>query len=483
MATVPIEPQLTMSCEYGKPMNFIIDGEEYDLTDFIPKHPGGPDFLIWAAGRDVTIHVNTYHKDPINRVYPVLKKYKVSEKRDRKKVVKNKLGIPHFLLPPKFEAADDIPTYDFDPNNKKLLLNTARKKILDPKVQKEIKRLDNKFDNIAYCLMAVYACLLYTWLEGYIAWFIAVPAFTILRTGIAGAGHYFVHRPQPNFLSAVFDFNYVGMAFTAQDGHTLIHHMYTQSDADVKRGFFGGMMGVPRIFRMLVHTLHKLGHVTTGIMIRGYEVELEPDNNEHQGAQHHVRAIFPRRLPINWQFWLMHIWLRVELALALWSGVGGAWLMQFCTSLWMNTLMVVSSHDFVDVYEKDSKDWGRYQLLNSHDLSLTGNPWVDCFLSAGLSPHRAHHIFPYQRSGYANIFSNTYLAEAAKEHGLPWLKPKNYCTEIFPTIFKMYLWSPVCNPISRKPEHASFLEEHLDLECYKYIASYIIAGFYGIGSL
>jgi hypothetical protein len=149
----------------------------------------------------------------------------------------------------------------------------------------------------------------------------------------------------------------------------------------------------------------------------------------------------------------------------------------------MNTMMVVSSHDFVDVFEKGAKDWGRYQLLNSHDMSLTGNPWVDCFLSAGLSPHRAHHIFPYQRSGFANVYSNTVLAEAAKEHGLPWLKAKNYYLEIFPKIFKMYLWSPVCDPVSRKNKHASFIEEHADPACYKYIADYIIAGFYGIGSL
>ena len=95
------------------------------------------------------------------------------------------------------------------------------------------------------------------------------------------------------------------MAFTAQDGHVLIHHAYTQSDADVKRGFFGGMMGIPRLLRVPVHTLHKLGHVLTGMLVRGYECEFEPDNDEHQGAQEHLRRLNGYKLwaAANWQFW------------------------------------------------------------------------------------------------------------------------------------------------------------------------------------
>jgi hypothetical protein len=271
------------------------------------------------------------------------------------------------------------------------------------------------------------------------------------------------------------------MAYTAQDGHVLIHHTFTQSDADVKRGFFGGMMGVPRLFRMPAHTLHKLGHVTTGMFIRGFELEFEPDNDEHQGVPQYTRSKFGRTT--LWNFWIVHTWLRVELCLALYFGVGWSWLGQFCTCLWLNTLMVVSSHDFTEQYDSDTRDWARFQLLNAHDMTIVGNPYIDVFLSAGLSPHRAHHILPYQKSGFANIYSSQYVAVAAKQHGLPWLPAKNFFTDIFPIIFKMYLWSPVSDPIIRKPHYDSFFAEHTHLACYNYTVNYILAGFKGIGSL
>ena len=74
-------------------MRWIVNGEEYDLTNFLAKHPGGPDMLLWAVGRDITIPVMTYHKDPERIVLPILKKYKVAApKATMEEVVKNKIG-------------------------------------------------------------------------------------------------------------------------------------------------------------------------------------------------------------------------------------------------------------------------------------------------------------------------------------------------------------------------------------------------------
>jgi hypothetical protein len=476
----PLKTEAGAIKEAKKHMSWYVNGEEYDLTEFMHKHPGGPDFLMWSQGRDISIPVHAYHKNPALTVVPLLEQYKVERPAAKKDAIKQKLGIPHFLLPDQFDAVDDIPEYDWDFKNDKLLLNTARKLINNRDVQQKIKRLDTIFDCICFGLFLCYVTLVVFWLKGSVPWWIAVPLFAILRTGMAGGGHYFVHRKKPLWCDSIFDINYVGMAYTAQDGHVLIHHMYTQSDADVKRGFFGGMMGVPRLLRMPVHTLHKLGHVTTGMMIRGVELENEPDNDEHQGAPIYIRKNFGR---VQWNFWVLHIWLRIELCLALFCGLGWSWLGQFCATLWMNTLMVVSSHDFTETFAKDEKDWGRYQLLNAHDMRITGNRWIDCFLSAGLSPHRAHHVFPYQKSGYANIYSEQFLEQAAIKHGLPWVSSKSWFTEIFPMVGRMYLWAPVSDPIIRKPQYASMFAEHTDPACYKYIAQYIKAGFMGCGSL
>lgn len=61
--------------------------------------------------------------------------------------------------------------------------------------------------------------------------------------------------------------------------------------------------------------------------------------------------------------------------------------------------LIVSSHDF-EASETQAdltpgQDWGEYQVKNSFDMSVTGIPQVDCFLTAGLGCHRVHHVLPY----------------------------------------------------------------------------------------
>ena len=357
----------------------------------------------------------------------------------------------------------------------------ARKLILAKDVQQRIKQLDGLFDATVMALIVSYACLLVLWLTGDVPWFVAVPAFAILRTSLAGGGHYYLHRAGKTLGDVLFDINYVGTAATGVDGHCLLHHMYTQSDADVKRGFFGGMMGVPRLLRLPVHTLHKLGHVTTGMLLKGYEFEFDSENSENQGVYTKLREM--KQISVNWKFWCLQALLRLELVLAVYQGLFWSWLGQFVLSLWIGTLLVVSSHDFTGAVAKDSKDWAKYQLLNAHDMIITGNPWVDCFLSAGLAPHRAHHIFPYQRSGFANHYSNHFLAAACKEQGLPWLPAKNLFTEILPDVIGRQLLVPVCDPVSRKKLYASFAQEHLSPSAWWYSFKYVVLGFTGIGSL
>jgi cytochrome b involved in lipid metabolism len=36
-------------------MAVVVDGQVYDLKEFINKHPGGGSFLIFSKGKDITI--------------------------------------------------------------------------------------------------------------------------------------------------------------------------------------------------------------------------------------------------------------------------------------------------------------------------------------------------------------------------------------------------------------------------------------------
>jgi len=133
----------------------VVDGEQYDLTDFLHRHPGGPNLLLFVHGRDATIAVNTAHKDPARTVYPTLRRYKIEKTQMNEELLKDKLGIPNFLLPDQYNAITDGPDYNFDPKDETLLLNKVRKRILTKEVQQKIKHLDKMFDFVVMGLFAL----------------------------------------------------------------------------------------------------------------------------------------------------------------------------------------------------------------------------------------------------------------------------------------------------------------------------------------
>jgi len=53
-----------------------VRGKVYDVTSWIPKHPGGEDTLVLNGGRDATVLFEIYHP---TRIYPMLSKYYVGE--------------------------------------------------------------------------------------------------------------------------------------------------------------------------------------------------------------------------------------------------------------------------------------------------------------------------------------------------------------------------------------------------------------------
>jgi len=73
---------------------------------------------------------------------------------------------------------------------------------------------------------------------------------------------------------------------------------------------------------------------------------------------------------------------------------------------------------------------------------VVGNRWVDLFLSAGLSPHRVHHVLPWQGSGFANLASEDTVREVCTQVGIAWERPRNLIFERFPAVMKHYLLCP-----------------------------------------
>ncbi|MGD0559012.1 MAG: hypothetical protein ABSA93_29075 [Streptosporangiaceae bacterium] len=85
---------------------------------------------------------------------------------------------------------------------------------------------------------------------------------------------------------------------------------------------------------------------------------------------------------------------------------------------------------------------------------MVGNRWIDIFLSAGLSPHRVHHVLPWQGSGFANLASEDTVREVCAGVGIAWERPRNLIFGRFPAVMKHYLLCPAKQP---PPPPPSFL--------------------------
>jgi Cytochrome b5-like Heme/Steroid binding domain/Fatty acid desaturase len=460
----------------GRPF-WIVDGQAYDFTEWMGLHPGGAIWFAQTEGRDISALLHTYHREPA-RVRKMLAKYRIEElvgqdvqprlvapfrlsernmapqpgvptERD----VLPKLGVPPFLLPPEFNASTDLPKLDY--RDEGSLLAAIRERVNARFTKQALRRFDRRFDAVTWIIAAAHVAALFLLITSLIPSWAFVVTMVVTRTSLAGAGHYHLHRRWRRghqgvalpIGKALFDINYTGTSLIGTDGHVLLHHPYLGSGADVKKTFFDGMLRLHPLLRIPGYTLHKLGIALTGLPLRAREItKFERHRPNEQGSAPLIRD------PIRADFWLMRAWMVVEFALCLATGYIVAWLVQFVLTLWFNTFLVVASHDFeapgseedlAVIPEPLRDDWAARQICLSYDLSVVGNRWIDLWLSAGLSPHRVHHVLPWQGSGFANLACEDAVREVCAEVGIAWARPRSLVLNRLPAVMKHYLTCPV----------------------------------------
>ena len=462
----------------GRPF-WIVDGRAYDFTEWMGRHPGGSTWFGQTEGRDISALLHTYHRDPA-RLQKILAKYQIEEvagqdvrprltvpprssgnrprpgdgpPRITEQDILPKLGVPPFLLAPDFDARKDLPRLDYGDEGS--LLAEIRGKVNDRFSKKDLRKYDRAFDAVTWVIAIAHVATLALLITSVIPAWAFVVIMVVTRTALAGAGHYHLHRKwkqrqrRPFSLpigKALFDINYVGTSLIGTDGHVLLHHPYLGSGADVKKTFFDSMLRLHPILRIPGYTLHKLGICLTGLPLRAREIaKFERPRENTQGEAPFVRDA------TRTHFWLMRAWIVAEFALCLATGHILAWLVQFFLTLWFNTFLVVASHDFEEsateaelaaIPEPLRGDWAANQICLSYDLSVVGNRWIDLFLSAGLSPHRVHHVLPWQGSGFANLASEATVREVCAQVGIAWERPRNLIFQRFPVVMKHYLLCP-----------------------------------------
>jgi fatty acid desaturase len=468
---------------------WIVDGRAYDFTEWMGRHPGGATWFRQTEGRDISALLHTYHREP-GRLQKILAKYEIEElagknvrprltvpprlsdnrpsppsddpPRITEKDILPKLGVPPFLLAPDFDARRDLPRLDYSDEGS--LLAEIRRKVNDRFSKKALRKYDRAFDAVTWVIAIAHVATLALLIAKVIPAWAFVVIMVVTRTALAGAGHYYLHRkwkqPQQRrsfslpIGKALFDINYVGTSLIGTDGHVLLHHPYLGSGADVKKTFFDSMLRLHPLLRIPGYTLHKLGICLTGLPLRAREIAKFERPKDIQGD-----APFNRDATRT-DFWVIRAWIVVEFALCLATGYILAWLVQFFITLWFNTFLVVASHDFEEsateeelarIPEPLRNDWAANQICLSYDLSVVGNRWIDLFLSAGLSPHRVHHVLPWQGSGFANLASEATVREVCAQVGIAWERPRNLIFQRFPVVIKHYLLCPA-RPAPPPPE-------------------------------
>jgi len=419
---------------------WIVNGEAYDLTEWIGLHPGGGAWFAESVGRDITALFNTYHRDP-QSLRRILARYRIDDV-GAGHVIPN-LGLPPFLLPAGFNAVTDLPKFDFGKPND--LRAEIVRQVESRAPRDRLRRYDRIFDAISGLAFAGHIAVMCALVLGALPAWICVLLLVLSRTSLAGAGPIYLHRRKPRraakilsvgmLPSALFDFNYVGTYLVGVDGHVILHHPYLGSGADIKGAFLGGLRRVHPALRIPAYTVQKLGMALFGIARLGFMIIFL----RSRGAG--VRA----------EFWLVRGFLVAEFVACVATGHPIAWLVQFVLTLWFNTLLITASHDF-EPDERDApvdglpealrEDWAARQIYLSYDLRILGNKWVDVFLSAGLNTHRVHHTLPFQRSGFANIVSEPAVRSACEAAGISWDRPRNLFTERLPVFVRSYLWAP-----------------------------------------
>ena len=462
------------------PNVWIYDGEAYDLSSFVKKHPGGEYFIYQMKNRDITILVNILHRNPA-KAKKMLAKYALGRKATAEDV-HPKYNAPSFLFKDDFNAWRDIPKFDFKQPSQ--LLDNIRPRLNEPQMRERIERMDFVFNATTLLLTIAYIGVQLLRLQAtpMMPIYLFVPLMVALRLSLSGAGHYFNHRALVGWnkvFAHIFDLNYVPMAFVVVDGHTLMHHPSTQSEVDVKRKVFTAMMELPRGYRLPVHTIHKLGHVFTGMFIRAANLCIIDFDYFRQNEYASWKVALPRYFGLIG----MRVLLCGEAVLFWQQGEIVAWFAQFLITVWISTFLLVASHDFEkeeSAVVPEGKDWAVFQINQAYDLKIVGNKYIDCFLSAGLSPHRVHHVLPYQKSGFANIISEDIVREEAAKVGVTWFSPRSFFSDRLPTMAKHYLLSP---SRSAKAQKLGFLQEHLQPQALRTSLNYLYLGFMGVGSI
>lgn len=394
-----------------------VDGKVYDVTSWIPKHPGGEDVLTLTAGRDITNMFESYHPFSGEVTTAILKKHYICD-----------------------IAETELPKY----TTKSPLYDELRKRIGEYFKQNNI---DHKSS------MAVYGRIAFIYLILVLAYYIShhVEFSSILLTIMTAicygaaqalfsmhvlhdASHCGIgHKPAMwKWIGVTFDFLIGGSYFAWLHQHAIGHHLYTNvrgADPDLGEGDMDFRRVSPaQTWRPVYKYQHIYAPLLYGLLpFKARIVDADTFISRTNGR---IRVLNPSFFYVITYLIGKFLFIVLRFVLPLFSISLGRLMLtffiaEFVTGYYLTFVFQVShvatDMDFLATplppapAAKIDQDWAISQLRTTQDYSHGSK--LACFMTGALNYQVVHHLFP--------TISQNYLAEIApiiiqtcKEYGV-----------------------------------------------------------------
>jgi len=394
-----------------------MDGKVYDVTSWIPKHPGGADVLILSAGRDVTNLFESYHPFSGDTPSTIIKKYYICDMADT-----------------------ELPRY----TTKSPLYNTLRKRVGDYLEQNQI---DPKSSWAIYCRLIFIYCLLFA--TYYIAHFMnfnSIP-LTIVTAIVFGVGEalfsmHILHDASHCSISHIpavwrwvgvtFDF-FIGSSYFAWlHQHAIGHHLYTNvrgADPDLGEGEVDFRRVSPAQGWM---PMYKYQHIYAPFLYG-----LLPFKSRIQDSDSFIRRVNGRIRVVNPSMFYVITYLIGKVNFIIWRFVVPLFFMslgqlmisffiaEFVLGYYLAFVFQVShvatDLDFMATPlppappAKIDEDWAISQIRTTQDYGFGSA--LTTFLTGGLNYQVIHHLFPTVSQSYLPTIAPI-VVQTCKEYGV-----------------------------------------------------------------
>lgn len=359
----------------------------YDFSTFLDRHPGGDAVLRLSRGTDVSSLFNRYHPRPTASFEEVLLQYRIQ--------------------------SQSRPLQGLDPSEREFLKAVHERLQSRERLESEGIQ-DLAFIVVVSVLLGLYVFLQLRALTGDLDLLPFAVFIALLRICLTTAGRYcLLSNTVFSFLS---DLDYSCLTLTK------MQVVLNQTEARIEK--IWGLRKLPCVLRipafLICTLLFPLESIWTASRILKDRIGIVRQRLEWSPSRSQVFGLIIIRGILVFEF------------------------IQFCrsqkSSFWFSQFLMTSCASFVLlICDSEEQENPNGSILSLTDYILTEFPFLDCFLTAGLSCRQIHWLLPCQWSPFSNLSAESIVEEVLQEKGLQKNQSMNLISHRLPIACKYFL--------------------------------------------